>query len=46
MTHHKKAARLIRDLAAQLELLAAKVQDQVDDSHRPRSHVALLEGAP
>ncbi len=33
MTYHKKAARLIRDAAAQLEMLAARVQVQLADNY-------------
>ena len=33
MTHHRKAAKLIRALVVELETLAAKAQEDVDDKH-------------
>lgn len=43
MTYHKKAARLIRDVAVRLELLALKAQDQMDHGDRTPAKTEELE---
>jgi hypothetical protein len=43
MTHHMKAAKLIRALVVELEALAEKAQGQVDDGPNSGSRLEMLE---